>query len=485
MSLLEASGVRRAASSFRGDQHSAAAAKSGRFTALRVASALAVACIVSFEATATGFFVNQQSIGGLGRVHAGEVAAARDVSTVFYNPAGLTYLELAPLFRERPANSGGDAPRVRLSFGANAISVRGNIRDSGTTVATPGTGGAPLHRPASDGDNPYDVAYIPNLNAAVRPFGDPLVVGLGVSAPFGFAAEYDPEWFGRYDTIDAVLRAVNVSLVVARRFGDHLSLAAGLDVQRAKAILSSAVPNPLVPGGPTPATDARFTVRGDDWTVGFNVGAMYDLGERWRLAVHYRSEMDHDLNGVGALVGTPAVFGADFRTDAGTEVELPAILSTGIVYSRDLWRVFWDFSWFEWSDFEEVRIEFDNGQPDLVRTPNFRNTWATAVGFEYDFAGTGTTVRAGLKFDRTPTRDAFRDTAIPDSNRVWLGAGASYRVATGWFVDFSAVHVFFEDVSVDTTTPFFANTAVASTVRTQANVDLVANTVAIQIRGSF
>ena len=39
---------------------------------------------------ATGFFINQQSVRGLGRVDAGNTVAADELGTIFFNPAGLT-----------------------------------------------------------------------------------------------------------------------------------------------------------------------------------------------------------------------------------------------------------------------------------------------------------------------------------------------------------------------------------------------------------
>ena len=41
------------------------------------------------NAFATGFFINQQSVTGIGRVNAGVTAGTDDLSAIFFNPAGL------------------------------------------------------------------------------------------------------------------------------------------------------------------------------------------------------------------------------------------------------------------------------------------------------------------------------------------------------------------------------------------------------------
>ena len=54
--------------------------------------AAAAMVLLSAPALATGFFLNQQSVQGLGRTDAGNAVAANDPSTVYYNPAGMALL---------------------------------------------------------------------------------------------------------------------------------------------------------------------------------------------------------------------------------------------------------------------------------------------------------------------------------------------------------------------------------------------------------
>lgn len=52
-----------------------------------------MASTLSSMSYASGFAIIEQSVTGLGRAFAGSAAVAEDASTIFFNPAGLTYLK--------------------------------------------------------------------------------------------------------------------------------------------------------------------------------------------------------------------------------------------------------------------------------------------------------------------------------------------------------------------------------------------------------
>ena len=78
--------------------------------------------VMSSSAMATGFFLNQQSVQGLGRSDAGNAAAASDVSTVYYNPAGMPYL-----WRD----DGAGGADTRFAIGAQLIVPRAQHLNTG------------------------------------------------------------------------------------------------------------------------------------------------------------------------------------------------------------------------------------------------------------------------------------------------------------------------------------------------------------------
>ena len=438
---------------------------------------IALAVVLSQPAYATGFFINQQSIRGLGRVDSGNTVAADELGTIFFNPAGL------PLVVQDPRNK----DCVLLTLGLHLIVPRGDQRNRGTVAASPGSLGSFV--PVSGGDlhNPTSPTPIPNLYGAMPVLDGRGALGIGINAPFGLSTVMGPEWHGRYDASDASLRTLNISLVGAYRFESGLSVGGGIDVQSARTVLTSAIPDPLAPGGPTAATDGRIQTRGHDYvTPGFNAGLLYEIGGGTRVGMHYRSGMSHRISGssnVAELRGPLAGFNGTVDAEAG--LKLPALATAGVMrkVTSDL-ALFGEFEWFNWSTFKEVRIAFADGRPDAVRTSNFRDAYAVAVGADYDVSPHWT-ARGGLHFDTTPTVDGFRDTTVPDADRLWLGLGASYHLSEALSLDLAFNHVFFRDTTLELTRSFFEGTPLATTVHINSDVSTVVNTVAVDFRWRF
>ncbi|MFP5409606.1 MAG: outer membrane protein transport protein, partial [Gammaproteobacteria bacterium] len=57
----------------------------------RLTAALALAGCANL-AQAAGFALIEQNASGIGNAYAGQAAAAADASTIYFNPAGMTYL---------------------------------------------------------------------------------------------------------------------------------------------------------------------------------------------------------------------------------------------------------------------------------------------------------------------------------------------------------------------------------------------------------
>ena len=422
-------------------------------------------------AWSSGYFIDQQSVPGLGRCNAGNVAAAYDPSTIFFNPAGMT-----ELWR-------GEDPSVTVSAssGASVIIVNSEVRNSGSTATTPATLGAPVSFLGQDQTNPSDPALVGTLYGAKRFPNSRLYFGLGITSPFGLAAKYDDDWFGRYNLTEVKLLTINLGPVVAYKLSEQLSIGGGIDLQYAYAELTSAIPNPLVPGGPTPSTDARFYVDGNDFAVGYNVGLLYKPTESFRIGAHYRSGLDYDLSGTAIF----QTFLGSFPTGASSKLNLPAIASGGAVWDiTSRWSLFGDVTWYEWSVSRVTRIKFRDETPDALRPAHFDDTYTVAVGLENRLTEK-LTLRGGVKFDPTPTNDAFRDTTFADADRLWLGVGATYTIDPFAAVDLAFTHVFEKGVSIDVNRNFFEGTPLETNTSIKADVQSFVDTVAVGFRYKF
>lgn len=452
---------------------------------------LGLAAALPLLAQASGFFINQQSVRGLGRVNAGVAAAADDPSVIFFNAANLAYLwcgDGAPPAGSRtlPCNGAPRADADWASFGVQLIVPRSDLTNSNSVAATPGTLYAPRPFAGSSFSDPTDPTPVPNLYWAHRFANGDGFVGLAMGSPFGLAAKYSNDWFGRYDSIEASLTTINVSMIAAYRVTPTVTIGGGLDVQYAKTKLITAIPDPFTAGGPTVATDGRIKIEGTAWTPGFNVGVMFAPDAATRVGLAFRSRMYHDVSGTATTADlTGPLAPANGEVDASAKLKLPAIASIGFVRQVTERATFYaQYDWYGWSSFNEVRVAFANGQPDAVREANYRNSFAVSAGVDYAWSD-ALTLRGGLRYDRTPTVDGYRDTTFPDADRYWLGLGASYRLAKAWTMDVAFNQVWFPNADIDVTRGFFDGSPLASTVRTLGTAELRVNTISVNFSYGF
>ena len=188
------------------------------------------------------------------------------------------------------------------------------------------------------------------------------------------------------------------------------------------------------------------------------MGFLITPNDRYSVGIGYRSSFDLDIQGE-AYFEYPAEFQAIaaqtglFQNTTGTaSVELPAQLHVG--YSRQLndsWKIAFDYLWYEWSSFDELRIEFDNPvQPDAVVDEAWDDTSRVALGFEHE-GNKPWAYRFGVAYEETPIPDAeHRTPRIPDNDRLWLAAGFSYSPTATLTADLSASYLIMDDGAVDT-----------------------------------
>lgn len=421
--------------------------------------------VLTNTALAGGFYVPQKGAVGVGLANAGGAARAEDGSTLFFNPAGMTELS-DPL----------------AQAGVDLIFSSVEIDSIGSTATTPGTLGAAAPYPGGNGDASA-LTPLPNIYLAYPVSETGFWLGLAVTAPFGLSVEYADDWFGRYDSIFSQLKTIDIAPSLAYRINNAWSVGAGLDIQYADAKLTSAIPDTLNPGGPTPETDGLSTLKGDDWSVGFNVGVLFKPMDTTRVGLHFRSGMDHDLGGTATIEGLqgPLSIG-NGQFAATTPLNLPPFVSLAVAQDfGSAFTFYGEVQWFGWDTFNEIRISFDNGMPDVVRPQGFRNTFTVAGGLDYRL-NSRWTLRAGLQYDQTPTVDEYRNTSIPDGDLIFAGLGASYRITDQFIVDAGYFHVFFSKENIDLTQSYFEQTPVTGSVDIRGRTDVSVNTLSINLR---
>ena len=400
--------------------------------------------VYSVPAWSAGFAIKNQSSLAQGNAFAGATAGAEDVSYMFFNPAGLTR---------------HDGNHAEISAGYLAPTVRFKGGSASTVLASPISG-------PNEQDDAADDALVPSAYVMTS-LGKDWRAALGVNAPFGQRTAYASDWVGRYHARRSELSTVNVNPALAWRINPSLSIGAGIQIQYIETELTNAIDFGTigaaagVPGAIPTGQDGEAAVEGNDWSLGYNLGLLWLPKPGTRIGVAYRSRIEHTLRGRARFTPDEAGIGAALAastgrfvdTDASAEATLPATFSIGAYQDINVhWAVMGEIAWTGWSDFDELRIAFDNpNEPDNVTELKFTDTLFTAVGITWR-PNAPWSVRAGLAFDRGATRDRFRTPRLPGSNRYWLSAGISYAPKSWIDVDASITRIFVEDSDIALTT---------------------------------
>jgi len=359
-------------------------------------------------------------------------AAAEDASTVYFNPAGLASIS-----------------RPEVIAGSTYVMFDGGFTNTGSlTVGMLPTAGA-------DDDDAGQDSAVPSIYIAI-PLASSWFFGFGASSPFGLRTSYDEGWVGRYHALRSKLETINLNPAIAWRATERLSLGLGFDWQRADATLTNAVDFGLigflngVPGLLPGELDGALRVSGDDSTTGFNAGALLEVADGARIGVHFRSKMTHDISGQATFSNVPAPFAPLFPDQtASARLSLPEIVS--VSYFQELspsLAVMADWSWWNWSRFESLAIDFENPlTQDIVQRQNWTDASIYSLGLRWR-SSSRFLWRAGLAYNESPVRSAaFRSARIPDSDRIWLGLGTAVRLSDVAKIDVGYAHLFIKDTT--------------------------------------
>lgn len=433
-------------------------------------AAALMGALYTASAGAAGYQIQEQSVKGLGNAFAGGAAVAEDASTALYNPAGLTRLP------------------QQVELGTHVIIPQSDFNDDNSTNAI---GGVTSGKRSDDGGRN---AIIPNFFYA-NPITDSITIGFATSALYGLATEYDRNWIGRYHAVKSELTTFVVNPTVGFKINEQFSVGAGFSAQYADAELTNALDFGtlgFLSGAPvTPSTRAfdGFTkVEGDDWGFGYNLGVLYQITPGSRVGLGYRSKIDHTLEGKNRLTVpdfAQPLAGPSRKRDVSADVTIPATLSfSGYHEINDRWAIMGDVTWTDWSQFEELRIEFSNDSAnpnprDSVQPEEWDDSYRFSLGVSYKYSDQ-LTLRAGAAYDETPVPSTeLRTPRIPDNSRRWLAVGASYRPSDAFSFDFAYTHIFISDTAIndtEVTTGGLAGVPVGNTLEGEyeASVDIIA-----------
>lgn len=380
-----------------------------------------LAIAFSGSALASGFQLQNQTGSGNGNAFAGAAASVEDAGTVMWNPAGMSFL-----------------PKGHNISAAGTLLYRDiNFNNKGSTTVS--AAGFPLG--TDDGGNAGGLSLIPAGYWAYS-INDQLSVGVGVSPTFGNVTEYDFSFTGRDAGYFADIKQININPSIAYRVNDKFSLGFGLDFahnnthfKQGLAFLAAA-----------PTTN-HLNVEGDDWALGWNVGAMFQLSPSTRIGVAYRSELKFDLDGKQRTSVTG--FGSPLLANQNIKAVLKTPANFSVAVSQklnDRWEMLGDIGWTDWSVVDTIQIKSKVTGGNLSSLSyDFKDTWRIGFGANYQYTDK-VKIRFGIAHDKSPVKSAAdRTMTLPDTDRTWISIGAKYALTPKSSFDIGYTHIFFAD----------------------------------------
>lgn len=393
---------------------------------------VAAMAAVAIPVMAEGYQVNTLSAKQEGMGHTG-VAMHLDAESMYFNPAGLGFMDKT----------------VDLSGTFTAIMPTASATIDGVKYKT-----------AADVSTPFAV------HAAFSIY-DNLKAGVSLYTPYGSKIDWTNSWPGAVFNQSVSLKVFTIQPTVAWRITDKLSIGAGVtvswgDVDLNKGLVSGetadkvySILNPVPSDRPlygnTPA--ASVNLQGTANVVaGVNVGAMYDINDKWTVGASFRSEVKMKVDAGTATLSyadetaRALLSSLDIIDKANFTAKMPCpwVLSVGVSYKPiQKLTVAADARLTGWNAYKRLDVEFLD---DMLKgynqniTKDYRNSWAVSVGAEYALTDRFD-LRAGLMIDTTPVNKIHYNPETPGMTKIEPTVGLSFRPVKNFSIDLSFMYV--------------------------------------------
>ena len=379
--------------------------------ALATVALSAIAVAVS-SAYAAGFQLAEQSAVGQGRAMAGAGIVGDDLSALHFNAAGMTLL-----------------PGTRIQVGGTWIEVNAEFKDH--------LGGSENGR--------YKGQMIPHGYISHQ-LNEQTWLGLAMTVPYGMGTEFSQSFIAGDKGTEATILTFDFNPQVAYKFNDFISFGGGVSIQYARAQLCENV-------------DVGVKVKGDSIDWGWNIGVMVQPTQTLRFGLSYRSNIAHDAKGDTTFSGFDQrglPVPAQWKSDMNLRLRTP-----DTIHLSAAWEATQDLTlsglirWAKWSNFGTLNIknEFNPIYAGLIEQAkgininhlavenDWEDSWFFSLGADYRLNNQWT-VRGGIGYDKDPIHDQTKRMAvIPDTDRLWLSLGTSYKYNDNFTFDVGATYI--------------------------------------------
>ncbi len=432
--------------------------------ALKLAIASVVGILINSAVHASGYQFGTQSARNQGSANAGALEAV-DATVLYYNPAGLAYLQGSNLSLDLAVVF----PKSEFHY---SQAYNGNI-------VTP----TPVSNATRGGDY-VKTTLVPHAYFAHQ-IDEKYTVGLGLFVPYGSAVNFDENFAGRYFTRSSELKSININPSLAIKLSPQHRVGLGISAQYMRAEIDknysmqtlavnlcaqslsclNAAGLKAISALYANVPDTIAHTEGNVWGYGFNLGYIYEPNPATRLGIAYRSSIRSDFKGrtefqVPALPGSnplsaslaTSLNAALKNADASLLIKTPESLALSVYHQTDgPWAYMADISYTRNSRLQQIAIVTPTPalpSRTLTLKTAWRDTYKVSVGSSYNWDDK-TQLRAGYMYDQGANEQAqYALPTMPDSDRQWLSLGMSYRLNHQHTIDLAYSHVWLQRAQI-------------------------------------
>ena len=260
---------------------------------------------------------------------------------------------------------------------------------------------------------------LPNFFVSVPLKEDKVAIGLGVTVPYGLGIEWDrnssafaPGGVFSGSPYFSQLTTINVNPTLSVRLCEQVSIGVGFDAMWSKLEFKQFAPPPF-PGG------TELKADGDGFGYGGNVGITWQITDKQRIAVTYRSPLTVNYDGSW----NASTFASG---NFNSQIKFPTIVSVGYgVQLPHNIRLETDVEWLQFSQFKSLPANL-SGLASLNTPENWKDTFTAGIGGDWKFADNWV-LRGGYQFYQSPVPDSTFSPMIPDADQNVITIGIGWK----------------------------------------------------------
>jgi long-chain fatty acid transport protein len=263
--------------------------------------------------------------------------------------------------------------------------------------------------------------FIPQVFLTHSFADSPVSIGLGIYAPYGGNTSWPQNTGFRSVATEGSLKYLRANPVIAFKLAPNLSIGGGVMVDYGKidmeqGLLANA--QPFV---------NFFNFQGDGWTVGYNLGVLWQPIDQISIGATFRSATKITMKGHTEFEQQPVI--PDTSESAQADFTFPITAVVGLSYRpTPKWNLEFDADYSGWGSFDDTTIYQQAPPPfpvqqDIPINLSWQPSWMYEFGVTRYF-DSGWHVSAGYVYNENSVPNAFYTPLAADMDRHFLSLGA-------------------------------------------------------------